>query len=742
MEVVLKKATLFLLPFVISPLLVRSQEPFWQPSSGPYGGTVHSIAQDKDGRLYAGTLSIFRSDDHGESWKKLPFYHHADPVRALLVDDSNYVYANYGGSVARSTDHGETWVYPFRPDNGPGPNDVYAIAFNTRGELFVGNKGDPPSQRTAMYRFIRDPFWGAYWQGILNVASPNTIREILVKPTGEMFATGGRYLCRSLDNGDSWEYVGDSVSNYWSASVSATPGGTLLLGSGKTLFRSTNNGNRWSTLASDLEMQSTISDIVTISESELFISTFQEGIYYSGDTGENWETKNDGLDDLQVTALQIDKVTGYLYAGTRIQGIFRSTDQGNSWHLANNGIRVLSLSENISITSNDQIFVATQGSGVFRSIDSGRTWTSINNGLPVSSLRSTFYQVHESTNGHLFLRSSFYEPNSFGSDSWDPFRSTDGGNTWQRIYLPPMWFPNAIAFTLQEKMLMAVAPDYTLNESIDEGKTWQTLGLIDHIISSLLILPSGKYLAGSYSGKHGGNGGVFRSLDSGRTWEASGGWHLFGNELLKDVYGNLFSANGLLGVMKSTDDGYTWDTTNTGLGENTFISSITTNKQGDIFVCDFYHDSGGVFRSTNSGASWEAVNEGLLTRDIYRLGVDSLGYLYGISQTQGLYRTVQSTLTEIESEHQQIFRHFSLSQNYPNPFNPTTKFEVRIAKYEFVTVRIWNLLGEEVATLVNEMKQPGTYTINWDGSKYPSGVYFSTMTAGSFRETKKLLLVR
>ncbi len=85
---------------------------------------------------------------------------------------------------------------------------------------------------------------------------------------------------------------------------------------------------------------------------------------------------------------------------------------------------------------------------------------------------------------------------------------------------------------------------------------------------------------------------------------------------------------------------------------------------------------------------------------------------------------------------------FELGQNYPNPFNPTTKIEYAIPKKARVTIKIYNTLGAEVSTLVNEDKPLGFYEVVFDGSKYASGIYFYRMTAGEFTETKKLILVK
>ena len=85
---------------------------------------------------------------------------------------------------------------------------------------------------------------------------------------------------------------------------------------------------------------------------------------------------------------------------------------------------------------------------------------------------------------------------------------------------------------------------------------------------------------------------------------------------------------------------------------------------------------------------------------------------------------------------------FSLSQNYPNPFNPITSIQFSIPRTEFVTLKIYNLLGQKVATLVSEKLTPGKYTYTWDASDYASGVYLYRIEAGSFTESKKLLLLK
>lgn len=126
--------------------------------------------------------------------------------------------------------------------------------------------------------------------------------------------------------------------------------------------------------------------------------------------------------------------------------------------------------------------------------------------------------------------------------------------------------------------------------------------------------------------------------------------------------------------------------------------------------------------------------------------VDALnGYVCGDSGT--VLKTTNGGLTFISVSSNTVPKSFGLFQNYPNPFNPTTTIRFDVAndmKRQTPNVKlvIYDVLGREVATLVNEQLQPGTYVVSWDGSNYPSGVYFYKIEVDDFVETKKMILIK
>jgi hypothetical protein len=117
--------------------------------------------------------------------------------------------------------------------------------------------------------------------------------------------------------------------------------------------------------------------------------------------------------------------------------------------------------------------------------------------------------------------------------------------------------------------------------------------------------------------------------------------------------------------------------------------------------------------------------------------VVELPQLYG-SEAQN---TIDKIMNE-NSEELTAVTTYGLEQNYPNPFNPSTRIKFSIAQSDFVSLKIYDILGNEVATLVNEQRAPGAYEVTFDAGNLASGVYVYTLTAGDFVQTRKLMLMK
>jgi photosystem II stability/assembly factor-like uncharacterized protein len=153
---------------------------------------------------------------------------------------------------------------------------------------------------------------------------------------------------------------------------------------------------------------------------------------------------------------------------------------------------------------------------------------------------------------------------------------------------------------------------------------------------------------------------------------------------------------------------------------------------------------GYIIKSTNAGQSWFEQQSGVTS--ILR-SVDAIDSLiaYAVGDGGVIIKTTNGGITAIEPVSTEIPNQYSLFQNYPNPFNPTTKikFAIPVGKgRDRSMIKIYDALGREISTLVNEELNPGTYEVDWNASNYPSGIYYYKIISGSFSETKKMLLIK
>ena len=159
--------------------------------------------------------------------------------------------------------------------------------------------------------------------------------------------------------------------------------------------------------------------------------------------------------------------------------------------------------------------------------------------------------------------------------------------------------------------------------------------------------------------------------------------------------------------------------------------------------------TGGDVNSFNINPSF--VNAGGTAAVDYKPGVTTLTGVTGTGITtdySGVTRTASPTMGAFEYIPLNVLveigvpTKFNLGQNYPNPFNPTTNVKFSISNVQFVTLKVFDMLGKEIAILVNEKLDAGEHNIKWNASEYPSGVYSYQLTAGNFRETKRMILIK
>ena len=206
-----------------------------------------------------------------------------------------------------------------------------------------------------------------------------------------------------------------------------------------------------------------------------------------------------------------------------------------------------------------------------------------------------------------------------------------------------------------------------------------------------------------------------------------------------DVYGNLTSSTA--SILRSTEDSVSFSPVNNGLPSSQYSGQyiLGTDSAGYIFAVN---DSSGIFHSTDNGNNWTPVNSGLSNIHTYSIAVSPTGYMF-VGAGDGLvYRSSHSTITAVTRAEITLPQTFLLNQNYPNPFNPSTTISFSLPRQEFATLKIFDLMGREITTLISKNLAAGNYSLKWDAVNQPSGVYFYRLQAGQYSETRKLLLLK
>ncbi len=273
-----------------------------------------------------------------------------------------------------------------------------------------------------------------------------------------------------------------------------------------------------------------------------------------------------------------------------------------------------------------------------------------------------------------------------------------------------------------------------LFRSTDNGGTWtqMNVGLTSQVVNTLAINLSGHVFAGTLFG------GVYRSTNNGDSWTQINTGLTNTSILSLMTFGSqIFTGTNGDGVFRSTNNGDTWTSVSIGM-TNSFVRSLAVSPQGQLFAGTI---GSGVFRSNDNGGNWSPINSGLTSLEVRSLVVTGSGFVFVGTYGGGIFRSVQS-VTKVRDFLAATPKEFFLRQNYPNPFNPVTRFDVGVPSFGLVTVKIFDLLGREVTTLVNEELKPGIYNMKWDAGGMPSGAYFYTLYANGQVETRKMVLLR
>ncbi|HUX62051.1 MAG TPA: T9SS type A sorting domain-containing protein [Ignavibacteriaceae bacterium] len=667
-----------------------------------------------------------------------------------FASEGSYIFAGtIGAGIYRSSDNGLTWT----PSNGNMTNTFTSCIAVSGRNIFAGSAtGEGVSLSTDD---------GASWTQVNN-GLPYGAIHVLAVSGNNIYAgvvySGGATIFLSTNKGTNWLDISSPIKfNNISAIVlipKITGGIIVYVGSTIGIYRSEDNGTSWASINTGLT--DTIITALAVSGTNLYAGT-NNGVFLSTDKGSTWSLVDSGPTGSEVSCFTVKDTI--VFAGTLDRGVFISTDNGTSWSEINNGLNKISVNALASIGSN--IFAGFVDAGIYRSHDNGTNWTAVNTGLKEVVVNNL----------------SLFGKTVFAGTSWNLYFSTDQGSNWIPTEL---YGKGCNSLIVMDNILFAGGDGISeIYFSSDGGTSWKAslnLGLPE-IYVTCLATNGNDLIAGTKGVAPLGNftqGGVFISTDRGNSWKLAGLKNIVITALANDgsiIYAGtdqgaveVSTDNGLSwtdilnvpfyitdiatrdndlfigvwggGVLYSTVNKYQWKYMNAGLADTALYVSTINVHDKNVFI----GTKVGVYALSNNDTSWLPANDGLSVKSsyIYALVADDSNLYAGLQG--GIWRRPLSEM--VDSIPINPLTTFILYQNYPNPFNPSTVISYSLPERSFATLKIYDVLGREIRTLVNENQSAGTHFVTFNSEELSSGVYFYQLTAGNFVGTKKLVLIK
>ena len=313
-------------------------------------------------------------------------------------------------------------------------------------------------------------------------------------------------------------------------------------------------------------------------------------------------------------------------------------------------------------------------------------------------------------------------------------KTTDGGLNWTTIPagtssgVTDMYFLNADSGYMCSSLFI------NLYTTTNGGQNWElrTNG-INASVYRLFFLNYNTGYAGAASN-------LYKTTNAGLSWFQLSP---FSSETVYAVY-FFDELTGFIGLTnhqigKTTNGGSNWNIKHVFDPRPEVISDIyfVNNNTG-------YAGTGWlqrILKTTDAGLNWgyQIVSTGSIRISVLN-DLNVWSAQYGISRTtNGGGNIVYEDVKQISGN---VPEDYKLYQNYPNPFNPSTKIKYDLPQKENVNVKVFDVLGNEIKTIVNESQNGGSYEAEWDASYYPSGIYFARLTAGEYAKTIKMILIK
>jgi photosystem II stability/assembly factor-like uncharacterized protein len=364
------------------------------------------------------------------------------------------------------------------------------------------------------------------------------------------------------------------------------------------------------------------------------------------------------------------------------------------------------------------------GGEIIRTTNGGTNWSRV---LLDSNLRVKSFYFTDQNTGYAI-------GGSFATTGY-LFKTTDGGLTWQDN-LNSYFYQHFYNMYFGDQLTGYLSSFNGLYKTTNAGANWNltlttTISNVEYQSHRRLFffdVNTGFFLTDS--------GNIFKTTNQGIDWGVSYVSPEFTFRDITFINVNTGYIVGLNGVfLKTTNQGSNWNSVNIGT-----TSSFYSIKFANALV-GYMSKENGVLKTTDGGNTWqEVLQQGSDTLFSTFFLNPEVGYVGG---TNGkVFKTITGGVIGMNQISTEIPNAYSLEQNYPNPFNPATNIKFAIPKLANVRLAIYDLLGREVESLVNQQLTPGIYEVNWNASKFSSGIYMYRLVTNDFSMVKKMSLIK
>ena len=743
-------------------------------SIGPFGSGYNTnlLLDPRDnGRIYAfGNGTLFRSDNKGQDWQDItPFVSpdsYADNQLYIKENNPDQIYFIYNGEgkIFKSDNGGNTWNMFYSDENN---YNIFFMDKNDPNVLLayksIGGWGN--YFRIILKSEDRGASWYELMNGIdsqdgpvsvfLNTEYPNYMIAMQDITDGGDVVYDLKYF-RSVNGGTLWQEMDIGTDTYFylflfDPYVSTNMYSIKNKQDKYEVYKSSNFGESWFEIGSGLPEANSFNNRFALSfvpgnSDKMFLTLITDyylngvDIYSSENGGVNWNLYGNIPDSRKLSQIIINPANNNeFYMASFPLGILYSMNQGSSWDLVYDGLTQTEINS-FSLVNSDIIFAAVGKKGMFKTTNSGASW-------------SPFYENTSSSVGKIFVSKSNdqFVFTNVGIDVGDYSISTDQGETWNSFFCSDC---DLYTFDISSDNQTIYGDTYLgsnnglvvsgIIKSTDMGESWNLLdtGFDDiNTIKSIKIDPTNENIVYAIIFTRGEvyHDYLIKTTDGGNTWNI-----LAENAI--DLFINYPNPNY---IYYATIDKF-YISSNAGESfqvinlENMYsdIEFLETNP-GVLIGLNY---NGSIDISRDYGFTWTEIPELVGTSGINEIEIcsEQVGdiTLFGSTYTRGILKCTLNNITEINPGNNKLPTEFRLLQNHPNPFNPSTTIEYSIPEKSFVTINIYNTIGETVAELVNEEQDVGNHKIFFNAMDFSSGVYFYKITCRNFSETRKMVLLK